>query len=94
MAGCHGARFVLHRSVTGFVRSHDRIAAVLLDDGTRIDTDVVVNAAGPWSSQINELADDTTPGRVRAAHTGATIDLSAFSRRRPVSTESSGTVMG
>ena len=55
-AGRHGARFVLHRSVTGFARGDDRITAVLLDDGTRIDADVVVNAAGPWSSQINELA--------------------------------------
>ena len=32
---------------------------------------------------------DTTPVQVRAAHTGATIDLSAFSRRRPVNTDSS-----
>ena len=52
----HGARFVLHRTVTGILRGTDRIAAVLLDDGTRIGTDVVVNAAGPWSSEINKLA--------------------------------------
>lgn len=55
-AGRHGADFVLNRRVTGFERGADRVTAVLLDDGTRIGTDVVVNAAGPWSSQINALA--------------------------------------
>lgn len=52
----HGAEFILRRSVVGFERGTDRITAVLLDDGTRIAADVVVNAAGPWSSKINELA--------------------------------------
>jgi hypothetical protein len=33
-------------------------------------------------------------GVAKGTHTGATIYLSAFSRRRPVNTDSSGTVMG
>ena len=45
-------------------------------------------------SNVHHTDHDTTPVQVRAAHTGATIDLSAFSRRRPVNTDSSGTVMG
>ena len=34
----------------------NRIAGITLSDNTRIDTPVVVNAAGPHSEKINELA--------------------------------------
>lgn len=51
-----GAVFLLGRAVTQVVRKSGRVAAVLLDDGTRIDTGIVVNEAGPWSGRINELA--------------------------------------
>jgi len=37
---------------------------------------------------------DTHPVRFVGAHTGVTIDLAAFSRRRPVNTATTGTVMG
>jgi sarcosine oxidase, subunit beta len=37
---------------------------------------------------------DADPIRYRGGHTGVTINLGAFSRRRPVNTSSSGTVMG
>jgi glycine/D-amino acid oxidase-like deaminating enzyme len=37
---------------------------------------------------------DADPLRYHGEHTGVTINLSAFSRRRPVNTSSSGTVMG
>ncbi|BBG02657.1 MULTISPECIES: Cgl0159 family (beta/alpha)8-fold protein [Pseudonocardia] len=37
---------------------------------------------------------DTTPLLFTAPHTGATIDLGAFSRQRPVNAHSSGTVLG
>ena len=37
---------------------------------------------------------DADPVQFVAAHTGQTIDLGAFSRRRPVNTGTSGTVMG
>ncbi|PKW19189.1 FAD dependent oxidoreductase [Saccharopolyspora spinosa] len=33
-----------------------RVTAVVLADGTRISAPVVVNAAGPWSGRLNELA--------------------------------------
>ena len=51
-----GAVFMLNRAVTKVVRHSGRVSAVLLDDGTRIGTGIVVNAAGPWSGRINELA--------------------------------------
>jgi glycine/D-amino acid oxidase-like deaminating enzyme len=42
----------------------------------------------------NGLSHDEHPVRLRAPHTGAEIDLAAFSRRRPLNSGSSGTVMG
>lgn len=42
----------------------------------------------------NGVDHDTDPVRFVGAHTGATIDLGAFSRRRPVNTATTGTVMG
>lgn len=37
---------------------------------------------------------DTRPAQYLGEHTGLEIDLSAFSRKRPRNTESSGTVLG
>jgi hypothetical protein len=37
---------------------------------------------------------DAHPVRYVGERTGLTVDLGAFSRRRPVNTDSSGTVMG
>lgn len=42
--------------VTDVIRSNGRVAGVRLANGTQISTPVVVNAAGPWSSQFNQLA--------------------------------------
>ncbi|WP_224388328.1 FAD-binding oxidoreductase [Pseudonocardia sp. ICBG1293] len=77
----HGARFLLRRTVTAIERG-DRVRAVLLDDGTRVDADVVVNAAGPWSSAINRLAGvgsdftiSLTPMRQEVAHVRAPAGL-------------------
>jgi sarcosine oxidase subunit beta len=45
--------------------------------------------------QVENGADhDVNPVQFHAKHTGTTVDLSAFSRRRPVNANSSGTVMG
>jgi sarcosine oxidase subunit beta len=38
------------------VRDDEQIKGVLLADGTELSTDVVVNAAGPWSRALNEMA--------------------------------------
>ncbi|MGW4201643.1 NAD(P)/FAD-dependent oxidoreductase [Streptomyces sp. NPDC004726] len=55
-AARHGATFVLGKAVVEIIRRDGRAAGVVLDDGTRIDADIVVNAAGPWSSRVNQLA--------------------------------------
>jgi sarcosine oxidase subunit beta len=52
----HGAEVLLRRAVTGVVRHGDRVGGVELSDGTTVSAPVVVNAAGPWSSSVNELA--------------------------------------
>lgn len=56
-AACRGgARYLLRRRVTDVVELGSggwRVCA----GGDSIDADIVVNAAGPWSGEINELAD-------------------------------------
>ncbi len=52
----HGARFRFGSTVTAVRRSGDRVRGVTLDDGTVLDGPVLVNAAGPHSGRINELA--------------------------------------
>lgn len=53
-----GATVALRREVVGIVRSGggNRVAGVELAGGERIGAPVVVNAAGPWSAQLNRLA--------------------------------------
>ena len=46
------------------LRDDDRVAGVALADGTAIRSGVVVNAAGPHSSSINELAGVTDDMRI------------------------------
>ncbi|MFT4247883.1 MAG: FAD-dependent oxidoreductase [Pseudomonas sp.] len=51
-----GGSFVLGKRVTAVLRAGDAVAGVELEDGTKIDADIVVNAAGPHSFVINKLA--------------------------------------
>jgi len=50
-----GAEFLFGRSVTA-VLGEGAVSGVVLDDGTEVHAPVVVNAAGPWSGKLNELA--------------------------------------
>jgi glycine/D-amino acid oxidase-like deaminating enzyme len=59
----------LHAEATGFALAGDRIAAVLLADGDRIDCDTAVCAAGPWARRVAGWAG---------------IDLPVYARRRCV----------
>lgn len=52
----HGAEFLFRRTVTAVLRDDERVGGVELDGGETIAAPVVVNAAGPWSSRLNELA--------------------------------------
>ena len=55
-AAAEGAAFRFRATVSGVVSRAGRVDAVVLADGTELVTPVVVNAAGPWSGKINELA--------------------------------------
>ncbi|MYS87768.1 NAD(P)/FAD-dependent oxidoreductase [Embleya scabrispora] len=52
----HGTEFRFRRTVTAVESAGGRVTAVVLDDGSRLGCATVVNAAGPWSGRINELA--------------------------------------
>lgn len=52
---------IVHGDVASFSMSSDRIEAVLLADGGRIDADIVVNAAGPAAAAIADLAGSFIP---------------------------------
>lgn len=51
----HGAQFFYNTEVIG-VHHADSTWSLNFADGRVLDADVVVNAAGPWSSRLNELA--------------------------------------
>ncbi len=52
-----GSSFYYNAQVVEFRRSNDRVCGVTLDNGDSLDAPVVLNAAGPHSSKINQLAD-------------------------------------
>ena len=52
----HGAEFRFRVEVVEVRRTDDRVAGIVLSDGTRLDAPVVVNAGGPWSSKLNRIA--------------------------------------
>jgi glycine/D-amino acid oxidase-like deaminating enzyme len=51
-----GALSMFNAVVSDFIRVNGRVAGVRLENGTVIHAPVVVNAAGPWSTQLNRLA--------------------------------------
>lgn len=55
-AARHGATFLLGKAVVEVTRHKGRVSGVRLEDGTTVNGPVVVNAAGPWSGQLNSLA--------------------------------------
>jgi len=51
-----GAQFVFGRTVTEVLGGDNTTQGVRLDDGTEVHAPIVVNAAGPWSGVLNQLA--------------------------------------
>ena len=52
----NGATFLFHREITSIVRANGKVAGVDLSDGQRVETSVVINVGGPWSTAVNRLA--------------------------------------
>src|SRR5690606_1216318 len=46
----------VNAAVTGIERQGDRVAAVLLDSGARLEAGMVVNAAGPQAGDVSAMA--------------------------------------
>ena len=55
-AKANGAEFRFRREVVKVDVGSGRVDAVELADGDRIETPVVINAAGPFSARVNEMA--------------------------------------
>jgi sarcosine oxidase, subunit beta len=51
-----GAEFRFKSMVTKIIKTGNRITGIELDSSEIVEADVIVNAAGPWSTKINELA--------------------------------------
>lgn len=51
-----GAQFRFRSTVTQIRRTSERVLGIALEDGSTLDAAVVVNAAGPHSGRVNELA--------------------------------------
>ena len=74
-AESYGASLMFNRTVTA-IEQRGADWQVVLDGREQIDTPIVVNAAGPWSTKINKLADvggdftiDVAPMRQEVHHT-------------------------
>ncbi len=55
-AEAKGAQFMFNAEVVEILKIENRITGVVLKDGTHIETQIVVNVAGPHSNVINEMA--------------------------------------
>jgi len=55
-AEAKGSEFLFGKRVVEILKSNNRVTGVVLDDGQTIETDAVINVAGPHSSKVNQMA--------------------------------------
>jgi len=55
-AEAKGARFMFNAEVTKILQGNNQVTGIMLKDGTHIETQIVINVAGPHSSVINQMA--------------------------------------
>jgi sarcosine oxidase subunit beta len=55
-----GAQILTNTSVSGLLFSGAKVSGVATDRG-EIEADFVINAAGPWATRFNDMADCATP---------------------------------
>ena len=51
-----GVKFRFKSTVTAILKERNKVTGVELDGSEKILADIVINAGGPWSNRINELA--------------------------------------
>ena len=64
-AASHGAEFKFKALVSNILKESNKVVGVSLEDGTRIEAPVVINAAGPHSFVINRMADVETGMKIK-----------------------------
>lgn len=64
-AKAKGGTFLYKKRVTDIRKESNRVIGVTLDDGTMIDAPVIVNAAGPHSFKITEMAGQTEANLIK-----------------------------
>jgi len=57
----HGAEVRSNARVTALLRAGERIGGVVLEDGTRLESDLVVNCAGRWADLLEPLPGVSLP---------------------------------
>src|SRR5207302_496016 len=63
-ATASGARILTGRSVTGLRLEAGRVVGATLEDGTSVEAEVVVNAAGAWAAGVAAMAGCRVPARL------------------------------
>jgi len=63
-ATASGARILTGRSVTGLRLEAGRVVGAALEDGTSVEAEVVVNAAGAWAAGVAAMAGCRVPARL------------------------------
>ena len=63
-ATASGARILTGRSMTGLRLEAGRVVGATLEDGTRVEAEVVVNAAGAWAAGVAAMAGCRVPARL------------------------------
>jgi sarcosine oxidase subunit beta len=58
----HGSEFMFNVEVVAVRSENNRVLGITLKDGTEIDAPIVVNAAGPHSYKINQMAEGVYEG--------------------------------
>lgn len=74
LAETFGAQFLPHCTVHGFIRDKNRVVGVETDKGL-LYANTVINAAGPWSSAVAQLAGTCMPVEPRRGYVMVTEPL-------------------
>src|SRR5205085_8765305 len=74
-ATASGARILTGRSVTGLRLEAGRVVGAALEDGTSVEAEVVVNAAGAWAAGVAAMAGCRVPARLSKGVMGSVVGL-------------------
>jgi sarcosine oxidase subunit beta len=95
-----GGKFLFGKTITAIAQEDGRITGVSLADGTSISAPIVVNAAGPFSAQVNAMAHAAHPAQIatralrqEVAHLAMPVDAGKSSLRCVLTDADAGVYM-